>query len=90
MAEKRQRLSEAYDTLKEYGFDARGVESTTSWCWDSNRCATNTRTKPDGRASTYDSVLRPAFVAIANALKNVHPKLHGDESTRIKHRDGGR
>ena len=81
---KIERLSAAYDTLKEFGFDARGIESQDELVLRFQPLREDYKDQPDGRAATYDKILRPAFVAIANGLKKIHPKLHRNESTHIR------
>ena len=82
-AKKTERLSAAYDSLKEFGFDARGIESKDELVLKFQPLREQYKDQPDGRAATYDNVLRPAFVAVANAIKKIHPKLHRDESTHV-------
>ena len=80
---KTQRISAAYDTLKEFGLDARGIDSQDELVLKFQPLREQYKDQPEGRAATYDNLLRPAFVAVANAIKKIHPKLHRDESTRI-------
>ncbi|MBI5511264.1 MAG: hypothetical protein HY903_21085 [Deltaproteobacteria bacterium] len=82
-AKKSERLSAAYDTLKRFGFDARGIESHAELVAGFQPLREQYKDQPDGRAATYDTAIRPAFVAIANGIKKIHPKLHRNESTRI-------
>ena len=82
-ASKTPRLSAAYDTLKEFGLDLRGIESNDELVLKFQPLREQYKDQPDGRAAIYDDLLRPAFVAIANAIKKIHPKLHRDESTHI-------
>jgi hypothetical protein len=84
------RLSEAYDTLKEFGFDARGIETTEELVQGFQPLRAVYKDQADGRAETYQDVLRPALVAVANAIRKIHPKLHRDQTTRVpsRSRDG--
>jgi hypothetical protein len=77
------RVSEAYDALKEHGFDARGIDNNDDLVRGFQPLRAQYKDQGDGRAEVYDDVLRPAFVAVANAIKKVHPKLHRDESTQV-------
>jgi len=80
---KAERISHAYTTLKDYGFDARSIDNHADLVGGFQALRAQYKGQPGGRAETYQKVLRPAFVTIANAIKNIHPRLHGDECTRI-------
>lgn len=80
---KFQRLSDAYETLRQYGFDARGIETHDELVEQFQTLRQEYKDQSDGKAQIYTEIIRPAFVAVANALKNIHPVLHGDENTLV-------